>query len=120
VPFSSHQDLEQFAENLVLAQYQGRSMEPLLETIQIEVLSAPQKESEGFYSWDIDISWKDQKRLDHDRIIQIALGKNPERAILDIQKEFDLEGRPSLSLAPNWWFRIPYLPFRIVIVEGGS
>lgn len=120
VPYTSQFDLEQLAEDLVLAQYQDMAFAPLVDTIQVKNFTSPQRQTIGNYSWQIEISWQDQKNLDHDQIIQIALGKNREQAILQIQKQFKLENKPQVNLSPVWWFRLPVLPFRIEIVEGGS
>ena len=114
------EDIDQLVASLIMAQYQGSISQPIMDSAQIQEIDPPQLQSDQDYLMKIKVTWLEQKRLDTDQIIQIALGKNSDQAAELIQQEYDLDQTPEIILAPEWWFRIPVLPFRIMIVEGGA
>jgi hypothetical protein len=118
--YTSGEDLLSLATDLVNAQYQEGDYEPFLESITLSQLSKPDPEIPQTYSWEIEVSWSDHKIRDHNQILQMVLGKKPTDAVNRLQEDLNLESSPQIKLTPSWWFRIPALPFRISIIEGGS
>lgn len=120
VLYTSGDDLLSLATDLVKAQYQVGNFEPILESITISQLSSPMPEATQSYIWRMEVTWNERKIMDQNKIMQIVLGKKPTDAITLLQKGLDLEVAPQITLSPSWWLRIPALPFRIDINEGGS
>jgi len=120
VLYASGDDLLSLATNLVIAQYQGDTFEPLLESITISQLSSPVAGTTQSYSWKMEVTWNERKVMDQNEIIQTVLGKKPAEAMIYLQESLNLNHPPRIELYPNWWLRIPALPFRININEGDS
>lgn len=116
--YVSEEDLLSLAADLVKAQYQEDDYEPLLESITISQLSSPIPRAAGSFTWRMEVTWNEQKSLDHNEILQMILGKKPLDAKVLLQKNLELEVPPRIKLSPSWWLRIPALPFRISINEG--
>ncbi len=120
VYFAAVQDLEALAKELVLAQYQGGSYLPHLESITLKNLSEPVEDQGQNYSWQIEITWEDSRAIDDQDIIPWIAGKNIGEAGLILQERLGLEKAPEIILQPSWWPNVPILPFRIQIFQGGS
>jgi len=120
VLYASGGDLLSLATDLVKAQYQEGNFEPLLDSITLSHLSAPNPEDSQYYSWEMEVIWNEQKIMDHNKILQMVVGKKPLDAVTLLQEDMDLDAPPQIELRPTWWFRIPALPFRISINEGDN
>jgi len=118
VLYVSGENLLSLATDLVKAQYQEDDYEPLLESIAISQLSSPIPGAAESFTWRMEVSWNEQKALDHNEILQMILGKKPLDAMVLLQENLELEVPPRIILSPSWWLRIPALPFRISINEG--
>jgi len=118
--YVSGDDLLSLATDLVKAQYQEDYFEPLLESIAISQLSSPIPGDAESFTWRMEVTWNEQRTLDHNEILQMVLGGKPLNAIILLQENLDLEVPPRIELSPSWWLRIPSLPFRISINEGES
>jgi hypothetical protein len=120
VLYAAGDDLHSLAVDLVKAQYQEQKFEPMLENIQISQLSSPEQDQPQSYSWSMEVAWSDRKVINQNEFIQTVLSKNPTDASRLLEEKFSLTHPPRIELSPSWWFRIPALPFRIILREGDS
>jgi len=116
--YASGEDLLSLATDLVKAQYQEEDFEPLIESISLTHLSTPYPDFSQSYNWEMEVTWSEQKIIDHNQILQIVLGNKPLDAVNLLQDDLNLDTPPQIDLTPSWWLRIPALPFRININEG--
>ena len=119
VYYISAADLSSLAYDLVQAQYQDGSYKPDLDSIQLQS-SPPEKLSDGDYQLDIQVSWVDSQTVQKEEISDLISGKPLEQAEQILHDHLDLEMVPQISLQPGWWPRIPALPFRIQVIQGGN
>ena len=120
VYYASWQDITALSDELILAQYQGSSYQPILESITIAKVTDPIEDQDLHYSWQMELSWDETPLLDQEGIISLILGKTTQQASAVILSELDLDRAPVIQTWPSWWRRIPALPFRITIDTGGS
>ena len=113
-------DLHQLASDLVSAQYQDDSYLPDLNSIQIQLISSPEKLSSGNYLWDMQVEWVDSQTINNKEIGEWISGKSLEHAAEILFTNLDLDKSPRIVLQPGWWPRIPTLPFRIQVRQGGN
>lgn len=119
VYYISAADLNNLAYDLVKTQYQDNSYIPDLNSIQLQS-SPPQKLNDGTYQLDMQVSWVDSQTVRREEISDLISGKPLEQAELILLDHLDLELVPQIILQPGWWPRIPALPFRIQVFQGGS
>jgi hypothetical protein len=118
--YASWQDLLALSKELVLAQYLDSSYQAIPESITLTRSTDPVEDRDQHYRWQMEISWQETPVVDPEEIISMILGKTTEQAAAGIQSSFDLESAPAIHTWPDWWHRIPVLPFRITINTGGS
>jgi hypothetical protein len=53
--------------------------------------------------------------LSGEQIRNLVRGKEIEEARAALVRELPLEAQPTITVAPEWWHRMPYLPLRIFI-----
>ena len=119
VYYISAADLNSLARDLVQAQYQDGSYKPDLDSIQLQS-SPPEKLSYGDYQLDMLVSWVDSQTVRREEISDLISGKPLEQAEQILLDHLDLELMPQITLQPGWWPRIPALPFRIQVIQGGN
>ncbi len=71
-------------------------------------------------AWRLLLSWKQRAVVDEEQARTLALGQSPEEARARLMDALPLSAPPVIEIAPPWWPRLPYLPFRIRTVEGGQ
>lgn len=113
------EDLQKLAADLVEAQYQESSYWPDLNSIQIRTFSSPEPSGNQNYSLEIQVSWSDSPRIKAEEIIDLISAKPVSEAESILAEDLDLAADPLIMLFPSWWPRVPALPFRISINEGG-
>lgn len=119
--FVSGKDLRTLAINTVNAQYRGSELEAIQNSISVSPQNIPVISSDPTQKWDLEIKWIEKRIFDKTEIIQLVLGKIPTEAEDLIQEFLNLSDPPVINLQPQWWFRLPALPFRINInLIGGE
>ena len=118
--FVSGEDLRTLAINTVNAQYRGNELEAIQNSISVVPQTIPTLSSDPTQEWGLKIRWIEKRIIDNTEIIQLVLGKKPTEAKDLIQEFLDFSDPPVIRLKPEWWFRLPVLPFRINInhIEG--
>lgn len=118
--YAAGEDLLALASELVQAQYQEGSYQPDLGSISITSLTTPEDSGDGLYRWEALIAWKESQWIDAQDVIRWIAGSPPEDASQALQEGLDLAAPPLIDLWPQWWPRIPVLPFRIQVIPGGA
>jgi len=54
------------------------------------------------------------------RVITLVQGKSIPDAVAELQANLPLKEPPSLSVEPEWWDRVPWLPFRIRVIVASE
>ncbi len=67
--------------------------------------------------WQGAVSRMTKPSWNENLLTNLVMGQKPEEARQRILKIIPLSESPRLSLSPSWWFRMPFLPFRIEVVE---
>ncbi|MEE8356198.1 MAG: baseplate J/gp47 family protein [Anaerolineales bacterium] len=118
--YISGKDLKTLASNFINARYLGEDIKPIMESLRLTQLSNPVSGSNHTFIWDLGIIWNEIRQIPEHEVIQLVLGEEPADAEKILEQSLDLKETPQIILSPNWWFRLPALPFRInVIQEGG-
>jgi len=118
VYYASYQDLIALSSQLVQAQYQNSSYQPIQESIALAKLTNPTEDRDLQFSWQMEISWEEVPIINPEELYPQIQGKTIEQAYAILIKDFGLEKDPEINTWPNWWDRIPLLPFRITITTG--
>jgi hypothetical protein len=61
-----------------------------------------------------------QARIADADAVQLSLGLDPLQAISRLRASLPLEQPPRIELQPDWWPRLPFLPFRISVFNQGQ
>jgi hypothetical protein len=89
--------------------------QPVGTDFKISDLSNPILKN-SFVTWEIIGLRQIQAFSSRDGLAQGVAGKKTSEAAAWIQKTLDLQNPPAISVFPEWWPRLPYLPFRISVV----
>lgn len=95
---------------------------PVSDTIQIEHVFPPTlHDGEPTTGW-ILLAYRTIQALpDYIEAASISVGLTPEQAAQRLQSSLPITGSPIIRLIPEWWPRLPLLPFRIsVTTRPGS
>ena len=116
--YISGDDLHQLASNLVQAQYQDSSFKADFNSIQLQPASSLEKQGEAYYG-DFRVSWEDSQLVNQELIRDWIFTKSVGEAEKILLDNLDLEEVPQIDIQPSWWPRVPALPFRIQVIQGG-
>jgi hypothetical protein len=91
------------------------------EDIQIEMLTGPEQKAslgakQAFYSWRIHTRRNILAQIPYAQVAQEVRGYPPEQAIKQISEKLQLETQPKITITPDWWRWLPFLPFRMTII----
>ena len=111
-------DLEALAQ-AVLASSVPEDFSPLSGSTTYSVLSEPVVEEDYSASWKMQVSQSILAKLDGNQTINLVLGKPIPSASRQLADAFALEHPPDIQINPEWWPRLPVLPFRILVFLGG-
>jgi hypothetical protein len=92
----------------------------LPDTLQLEVLTQPAADKSGVVRWSIHAVRQVQAQIPEAEAVQLTLGSKPVQAISRLQQSLPLEQPPRIELQPDWWPRLPFLPFRISVLNQGQ
>jgi hypothetical protein len=120
VDYVDADDLYQLAGDLVKAQYQDQSYQPDLNSIKIQITTSPEMSGSENYQWEMEVSWTDSQVFREGEISQWITATSIAEAERILANKLDLEDSPLIILQPSWWPRIPALPLRIQVQQGGN
>jgi hypothetical protein len=89
---------------------------PLENTLEIHNLDEPSLGQDMIAHWKLRAIRKIQAKLTEPQVIQLALGLEPWKAEARLESSLPLKESPQITLHPSWWPRLPFIPFRIVII----
>ena len=112
----SHDDLLQLGQKMMSAR-QSDAFTPIPETLSVENLTAPIILDDGESQWRLQVRWQNKMVWNTPEITRRLLGQPPSQAKEQLAKEYNFDQPPAISLYPEWWPWLPFLPFRIN-VEG--
>jgi hypothetical protein len=116
LPYASGVDLYQLSR-AVLDRHIRDNFTPRSETLQITQLSEPQIQENGKSNWKMQASWQMGANFDAARAVSLSLGLTPEQASRQLNDQMPIEESTEIRLTPEWWPRLPVLPFRITIIN---
>ena len=91
----------------------------LPDSLQWEILTEPEADEAGVVRWNMHAARQLQARISVAEAVQLSLGLKPLQAISRLQHSLPLEQPPRIELVPDWWPRLPFLPFRISVMTQG-
>jgi len=90
---------------------------PVDGTLTTQFAQEPALDANGVPRWTLvaaralEASWSAEEAANRIR------GVSPQEAAAVLQSAFRLERAPRVILFPEWWIRLPFLPFRITVVQ---
>ena len=85
--------------------------------LQITQLSQPVSMATGKAAWRMQASWQMGANLNETEAIAIVLGLAPGQAIQQLNELAPIQPGTEIHLTPDWWPRLPVLPFRIKLIN---
>lgn len=118
--YISAEDINIFANDLVQAQYQDSTYQPDLNSIQVETTSLPIMTGSEDFIIEIQVTWTEKPEIKAEEISEWISARSVTEAQQILENKLDLAETPQISLHPVWWPRLPTMPFRIHIFQGGK
>jgi hypothetical protein len=84
------------------------------DTLQVKMLQDAVFEA-GRASWRMRAQRTVQSQWNQTALIQSLRGVDPDNAPAIIEQFVELRSPAIVNLKPNWWFRMPYLPYQFLI-----
>ena len=91
---------------------------PVPGSLRMDRGGEPALDGSGNARWQITVARSLVAGWSRDRVISLVQGRSPQDAAAALQAVLSLNGAPRLELFPSWWIRLPFLPFRIEVVES--
>ena len=113
----SHKDLKKLSEYYLLANMPKGYTELSSSNINVLNITKPELGDDGTYQWTIKASWQIKASIKEDDLIPFLLWDKPEHAIANLVNHFPLGEPVRIRLFPEWWTRLPVLPFRLEIIS---
>lgn len=86
------------------------------DTLEIAAQTEPRLEG-GSARWEIDARRRLRARLSENTLLGVAQGRSPAEVEQILTQLLDLRQPPEIHIWPAWWPRMPFLPFRIEVVQ---
>ena len=116
IPYARGEDMYKLGR-AVLDRRIPEDFTPRPETLEISQLTEPNSLEFGKAIWDIQAAWKLGADLDEVQAVSLVIGLPPDKANQQLDEEMPIEGIPEVALIPEWWPRLPILPFRITVIN---
>jgi hypothetical protein len=101
---------------MVLDSHMPAGFAPLDETIRLTHLTSPAMQRDQMIHWRLEARRAIQAHLKAPQVIQLVLGQTPEGARRQLAAYLPIQSPLQIDLSPDWWPRLPILPFRILIL----
>jgi hypothetical protein len=115
-PYTSEEDLYQLGR-IVLDRHATDDYTPRPETLVIRPLTDPTFQPNGIATWSMQASWQLGAILDETKAVANILGLSPEQALLKLNENTSIEEGTEIRITPEWWPRLPMVPFRINLIN---
>ncbi|MBU0510834.1 MAG: baseplate J/gp47 family protein [Chloroflexi bacterium] len=91
---------------------------PLPDTLVISPKSSPILENGEQANWQMRAQWEVGAQINATKAINLILWLKPEDAIDQLGNNLPLAIPAEITLTPDWWPRLPVLPFRVSVGSG--
>jgi hypothetical protein len=85
------------------------------DTLEIIQDTAPMITNRQEVKWNIQARWMLQPIINETEVLNTVFGLPPNQAEARLSGKFDLASTARVNLHPEWWPRLPVLPFRITV-----
>ena len=90
---------------------------PVDDSLRTHFAAEPVVDENGAARWELDVERELQADLSRELAVMVIRGRSLEDASQILQAAFSLSTAPQITLFPKWWIRLPFLPFRIAVVQ---
>lgn len=115
----SGEDLRELA-SAVLEANLPQGYGPVPGSLLLEQLDLPVIGEDGAAEWRMRASQQIQAQISPIHTANLSLGLTPALASERLQANLPLEFSPQIKLNPEWWPRLPVLPFRIHVATSSN
>jgi hypothetical protein len=112
--YVSNKDLHDMATRILDANLQ-QGYRPLPVTLELEHISDPIIYEDLTAHWRIEARRTIQAIIEEQQVQELVRGQTPIQAASALQAKLPINGDAHIQLAPQWWPRLPILPFRIEV-----
>ena len=95
----------------------GTGAKNLTTSKAITQLTQPVTQEAGKATWKMQASWLMGARLNENEAISLVIGLSPEQARQQLSEQTPIAGNAEIRMNPEWWPRLPVLPFRIKLIN---
>ena len=81
------------------------------------ILDEPERDESGSARWEMAVEREIEPFWSKDAAVQMIQGRRVEEAVKILQSRFSLTEPPRIKMFPSWWACVPFLPFRIELVQ---
>jgi hypothetical protein len=115
-PYVAGTDLSELAQ--IVMEYQiDQDFSPLPETLQVTQVTQPVNLPSGESAWKMQASWRMEAKLNATETTSAIIGLDRDQALQQLNQNIKLEPVTEIHLIPDWWPRLPVLPFRINVIN---
>jgi hypothetical protein len=90
---------------------------PKANPVTIDFMNQPAVEENGSIVWRATVTRSLQSVVDPERSARAVAGMTPGEAVAKLEGAYLLSDPVQIRLFPRWWFRLPFLSFRISVEE---
>jgi hypothetical protein len=87
------------------------------ESPQVDFASEPVLKEDQAARWKVNVTRWVEADWNNQAAARSVVGMQPDQAAHFLQQSLSLASPAKIELTPKWWFRMPYLSFRIVVVR---
>lgn len=113
IAFASSSDLHMLAENVLDASLPAGFL-PVSNQVDLQPVSGF-TEGQGIVHWQLHAERKIRAQINKGQILSLVQGKTPENATSKLKESLGLTDTPAVSVSPDWWPWLPFLPVQISI-----
>jgi len=113
--YASASDLRQLA-SLALNASLPSGFRAASDSVSIESGGAPSLSEDGSARWQIRAEREIVQSIDPAQVAALIRGLSVDKAQSLLEKSFEWEDKPVVTMFPSWWKWIPLVPFRIEVV----
>jgi hypothetical protein len=108
------EDLYKLGQSVMQTNH-SKDYTPIPGTLELSHLSAPILENQEIAQWEMLAEWQEIASLNKTQAVHLTLGLPVPQAIQRLGSNLPLSSPAEITLTPDWWPRLPVLPFRIRI-----
>ncbi|MEW6094160.1 MAG: baseplate J/gp47 family protein [Chloroflexota bacterium] len=75
---------------------------------------------DGMAEWEMSLERPLRAQVDAASAALLVSGLEPETAVSRLEESLPLTASPYIAVTPAWWPRLPFIPFRITVIEADN